>query len=337
MTRTFDRLPRSPRIAVAALLLAAGSFLPGRASFADEAPPEGWRERIAAELGAEGEARLPAGTYELDRPIVLKSYESLVLSPRATLIAKGFTAVILEGRRASLRGGTVRGDGSSVVLVRRSLFWSVEDCVIEGSEQLNVGLLVQGPECYFGQARNLEIRNVSHAVRLGKDANANDFWHVVAFDVGETFWSLDGAYANKVYGGFCHGSGTRDGAIGVRAMNGSIYNGFYGLGFEPGGERTRALVVDETSGRNHFFVQNNAIAAPSLRGKNDLVILDGDRLAGSGGDIRLATALSTFEESLARLERKSGSIERRVASHRRALEAYRESIEYLYGAWYGYW
>lgn len=336
MIRLLDSSSGLPLLA-SALLVATLTFSARSAALGDDGPLKDWRQRLAAELEAEGEARLPAGTYELDRPIVLKSHETLVLSPKATLVAKGTAAVILEGRRASLRGGTVRSDGPSVVQVSSSLFWTVEDCVLEGARQSNVGLLVQGPECYFGQARNLEIRNVAHAVRLGKDANANDFWHVVAFDVGETFWSLDGAYANKVYGGFCHGSGTRDGAIGVRAMNGSIYNGFYGLGFEPGGERTRALVVDDTSGRNHFFIQNNAGAAPSLRGQNDLIVLDGDRLAGPDGDVRLASALSTLEQSLAKLERKSGSIERRVASHRGALEAYRESIEYLYGAWYGYW
>jgi hypothetical protein len=335
MLRFSDRTPWLRRLVCA--LLVAASWSATSAAHADDVPLNEWRERLIAELRDEGESRLPAGTYELDRPIVIKSNESLVLSPKTTLVAKGCAAVVLEGRRASLRGGTLRGDGTSVVQVRSALFWTVEDCVLEGSKQANVGLLVQGPTCYFGHARNLEIRNVAHAVRLGKDANANDFWHVVAFDIGQTFWSLDGAYANKVYGGFCHGSGTRDGVIGVHATNGSIYNGFYGLGFEPGGERSRALVVDDTSGRNHFFVQNNAVAAPSLRGQNDLVILDGDRLAGRNGDVRLASALQDLDASIAKLKQKNLSIERRLASHREALEAYRESIEYLYGSWYGYW
>jgi hypothetical protein len=55
----------------------------------------------------------------------------------------------------------------------------------------------------------VEIRDVAVAVSLTNDANANEFFHVVGFNVGPHFWKLDRAYANKVFGGFCHGSGTR--------------------------------------------------------------------------------------------------------------------------------
>lgn len=297
-----------------------------------------WQDRVYKDLSEQGVARIPAGTYRLDVPFVLDQNERLELSPKTTLIGVGGPAVILQGRRSAVSGGTLKSDSGVVVHVSQCLFWSVEDCVIEGAKQSGVGLLVEGPICYFGQASNVEIRDVAVAVSLTNDANANEFFHVVGFNIGTHFWKLDRAYANKVFGGFCHGSGTRDGATGVAVTNGSMYNGVYGLGFEPGGKNCRFLDTDPSSRRNQFIVQNNSVAGPRLQGREDFVILSGDQLRTPGGNVHLSTHINAIETKVKGVEKSSEQDKAGRVDLEKELAKLQKAIDYVYnGARFKKW
>jgi hypothetical protein len=277
-------------------------------------------------LTAHAEVFVPAGTYRVDGTVTVPAGKHLRLARGAIFYrysaqtAATVPLLHLAGNFAQSSGGEFRtqnnhtdgivklghADASSAY---NANYWRFADAEIYGVKAANnvaIKLISSQPALgsayanYFGTIDTVTIVGADVGVQLLEMTNGHEIRNVTMENIGAKFYQLRGAYENKVFGGFCHGGGTTNGAICISLENAtgatpehdSEANQFIGVAMEPGGAATKSYAIASLCSKNKLIIVDNCAGGNSDANGNNWIepvfaelVWPADRLSNMPGPL----------------------------------------------------
>lgn len=241
-----------------------------------------------------GYAEVGPGTYKISSAITVPANAQLSLNGATIEVDYEGPGIILDGNRSRVIGDrakvvALKDHTGPIVQVKSGFRFRLEDLWITGTNKSQIGLQIDDlsstNSTFFGVVRDLQINNVELGILLTENVNGNEIFSPLMWNVDSCFIRFRGAYANRVIGGFAHGSGTTDGVVVLEfdagTLNGntvgSTHNQVIAFAAEPGGTTSKQYEIDADSTDNQIVSQLNVAVGPYNDATNNWGVRRGDR------------------------------------------------------------